>query len=199
MGLEAYLFYVQFECPIPESNIINVFEKAGMVHLSKDKQGSFRSFYFECRTEHGLTECHCLLPPEERELTQCSLRFSLLSPSTIIEQTFQILSHLDNMTPIRVFDTEIRDHIYRKLRRDGEVDTWFKGIEGTPKEKDIHKRSYIPIDVELFNMNQFGIRKREVVLNNKNGDVIESGDTTIRQIEKKGEFNRYLGWIIQEI
>jgi len=199
MGLEAYLFRIEFISPVPENGIINLLERAGMRHLSeKQKTERFREFYFECRTSNGLTECHCLLPSNESVLSECSLRFSILSPYTVITQTFRILSNLNQLTPIQVVDTEIGNHLYRELRRNGEVDASFSGIEGTSKAAEIRRKSYIPIDVEQFRKNQLGIQKRNIVLNSMTGEIIESGSKTIEQIKKRGVFDRFIGWVSKE-
>ena len=179
MGLEAYLFTIEFKEPVLEQEIIDLFETIGMTHLNdkfqKRTDKNYGSYYFELRTEMGLTEGHCILAPTDRELSDFSLRFSVVSPKTVIDQTFQLLIKLNELRPIDVYDTEIKNHIYRQLRKEKEVDDWFKGLEGTDEEAKIEKVCYVEIDAEIFKQNQLGIMKRQIVTNNEKGEIIESG------------------------
>jgi len=203
MGLEAYLFYVEFKEPVSEQEIISLFENSGMEHLtskySKRTPDNYGSFYFERRTAQGLTEAHCLLAPSDNTIKEFSLRFSVLSPSTVIDQTFGIMKKINALQPIAVMDSEISNHVYRKLRKDKKVDDCFNGIEGTDEEAKIEKMSFIPIDAEIFIQNPLGIMKREIVINNHKGKIIESGSATINFIKKKGLFNRFVGWVKKEL
>jgi len=146
-----------------------------------------------------LTEAHCILGPTASVLEDFSLRFSIVSPSTVIDQTFDLLRKLNDIRSIKVQDTEIKNHRYRQLRIAGKVDNWFRGLEGTDEEAEIEQSSYIEIDAEKFLQNQPGIMKRQIIANNDKGEVIEGGDKTIRFIEKKGLFHRFLGWIKNEL
>lgn len=203
MGLESYIFNIEFDKPIPESEIIGLFAQVGMAHLShrqeKRTADNYGSFYFELRTDKGLTEAHCLLAPSESCLPDFSLRFSVVSPPSIINQTFDILEKFNAIQSIKVYDTEIKNHIYRKLRKEGKVDDWFNGLEGTTEEKEIEKLLEIPIDIEIFQKNEFGIMKRQIVLGNKEGEVIEGGSPTIEHIDKNGLFERFIGWVKKEL
>lgn len=203
MGLEAYLFNIEFKEHVLEQDIVEVFDKIGMTHLAdkfeKRTDRNYGSYYFELRTEKGLNEGHCIFAPTVRELSYFSLRFSVLSPKTVIDQTFDLLKKLNTIRPINVYDTEIRNHIYRQLRKDKKVDDWFNGLEGTDEEEKIEKACYIEIDVEKFKQNQPGIMKRQIVINNENGEIIESGSITIDHIEKKGLFDRFIGWVKKEL
>lgn len=203
MGLEAYLLNIEFKEPVLEKDIVEVFDKIGMTHLAgkfeKRTDKNYGSYYFELRTENGLTEGHCLLAPTDRELSDFSLRFSVVSPKSVIYQTFDLLKKLNDIRPINVYDTEIKNHIYRELRKEGKVDDWFNGLEGTEEEEKIEKLCYIDIDPEIFKQNRLGIMKRQIVTNNERGEVIESGSTTIDHIEKKGLLNRFIGWVKNEL
>lgn len=203
MGLEAYLFNIEFKEPVLEREIVDLFETIGMTHLvnkfEKRTEENYGSFYVELRTEKGLTEGHCILAPTDRELSDFSLRFSVVSPKTVIDQTFDLLIKLNELRPINVYDTEIKNHIYRQLRRDKKVDDGFNGLEGTDEEAKIEKACYIEIDADIFKQNQLGIMKRQIVTNNEKGEIIESGSTTINHIEKKGLFDRFIGWVKNEL
>ena len=203
MGLEAYLFNIEFKEPVLEKDIVSLFDKVGMTHLvykfEKRTDKNYGSYYFELRTENGLTEAHCILLPTDKFLRHFSLRFSVVSPKTVIDQTFDIMKRFNNFEAITIYDTEIANHIYRQLRKDKKVDDWFNGLEGTDEEAKIDKLCYIEIDAEKFKQNQLGIMKREIVTSNDKGEIIESGLTTIEHIEKKGLFDRFIGWIKKEL
>ncbi len=203
MGLEAYLFNIEFKQPISENDIVSVFKKTGMVHLidqfEKRTSENYGSFYFELRTNNGLTEAHCILEPTETTLNDFSLRFSVVSRKTVIDQTFDLMKKLNELEPINVYDTEIKNHIYRQLRRGKKVDDWFNGIEGTSEEEKIEKMCYIEIDAEKFKQNDLDIMKRQILSRNEQGEIIESGSATINLIEKKGLFDRFIGWVKKEL
>jgi hypothetical protein len=203
MGLEAYLFNIEFKQPVLEENILGLFHKIGMTHLSNKyserSEKNYGSYYFELRTSKGLTEANCILAPTDSSLTDFSLRFSVVSPKTVIDQTFDILKRLNCIQPIIIYDTEIRNHIYRQLRKDKKVDEWFNGIEGTDEDDKIEKMCVIEIDPETFKKNELGIKKREIVTNNTKGEIIESGSQTIDHIEKAGLFDRFIGWVKNEL
>ncbi len=203
MGLEAYLFNIEFKEPVLEQEIVGLFETIGMTHLvnkfEKRTDKNYGSYYFELRTEDGLTEGHCILAPTDKELSDFSLRFSVISPNRVIDQTFNLLKKLNDIRPINVYDTEIKNHVYRQLRKDKKIDDWFNGLEGTDEEAKIEKSCYIEIDADIFKKNPLGIMKRQIVTNNEKGEIIESGSTTIDHIEKKGLFDRFIGWVKNEL
>ena len=204
MGLEAYLFHIEFMTPISESRIIEIFESTGLKHLPEkgdfDPNKTFSSYFFETRTDMGLTECHCLLNRTvSNNLESCKIRFSLLTPKTVIDQTFKILSNLNNQVPIKILDSEILNQIYLESVRSGDNDSSFKASERTEKESKIKEKCYIPIDAEEFKKNKLKLNKRNIVINHVEGEIIESGPKTIDSITKKGSFDSFLGWIKQYI
>jgi len=110
-----------------------------------------------------------------------------------------MLEKLNAIQSIKVYDTEISNHIYRKRRKEGRINDWFNGLEGVTEENEIEKISEIPIDIEIFQKNEFGIMKRQIVLGNKEGEIIEGGSPTIEYIDKKGLFERFIGWVKKEL
>jgi hypothetical protein len=202
MGLESYLFKIEFIEPIPEGKIISLFNAAGMTYLGDRKHGEtiteYRSYYFEIRSEQGLTEAHCLLAPSETLVEEFSLRFSILSPKYVIDQTFKFLTGLSALKSFRIFDTEIGNHIYRKLRKEGKVDQSFEGLNYV-EAKEIENLCHIPLDVRIFKQNEPSITKRQIILENEIGKTIEGGKNTTDYISKRGLFNRFIGWITNEL
>ena len=203
MGLESYLFQIHLDKQVDESEIVNLFKQIGMACLPTSEiqkpTTEFRSYYFELRTENGLTEANVIFEPKLSSVNEFSLRFSVLSPKAIIDQTFNMLGTLNSTIPIKVYDTEITNHIYRQLRKDGVVNQHFDGIENTDKENDIMQQCYIPIDINEFIKNEFGIYKRQLILSNEYGEIIEGGEKTIVFIEKKGLLDRFIYWFKNEI
>ena len=203
MGIETYLFKIKFKHPVLEENLVDLFDKIGMTHLvnksEKRTNNKYGLFYFELRTTNGLTEAECLLAPKDTSLREFSLRFSIISPKSVIEQTFTLLNRLNELTPISVYDTEINNHIYRQLQKARKVDNFFKGIEGSTQEVTIDRMCYIDLDVNNFLKIDSGIRKRKIIIRNDTGVVIESGSATVNYINNNGIYDKYIGWIKHEI
>jgi len=189
--------------PVPELEILGLFDSIGMTHLANRHtirtENDYGSYFFELRSDKGLTEAHCVLRPTDMTLSEFSIRFSVISPKTVIDQTFHLFERLNVIKPIDIYDSEIRNHIKRKLRNEGKVDRWFKGLEGTAEEDKINKMCYIPIDSNVFMQNKLGIAKRELVCKNDSGEIIEGGPATSILIRKKGLFDKYIGWITKEL
>jgi hypothetical protein len=181
MGLEAYLLQIRFKQPTSEEAIIPLLEEAGMFYLDykskKQKVDSHGDLYFEQRSNRGLTEAHVLTSPGDTSVDDFSLRFSILSPKTVIDQTFEFLQNLNALTEIEVYDTEIRNHIFRRLQQTGNVDRNFDGLN---EEDDaaIDKLCIVSLNIEEFKRNELEIVKRQTVLDNKDGEIIEGGSAT---------------------
>jgi len=202
MGLEAYLFQIRFRPPTSENAAIVLLEEAGMVYLDERSQrqteNSYGNLYFERRSSKGLTEAHIITSPGDTTVDELYVRFSILSPKTVVDQTFEFLQKLNALYAIEVYDTEIRNHIFRQLRQTGKVDQNFEGLDREDDEV-IDKLCIISLNPDEFKRNELEIMKRQTVLDNAEGEVIEGGSATINFIEKKGLFNRFLGWIKKEL
>lgn len=157
MGLESLLLSISFKKPLKEELIIEIFEEAGASFLKNksniDNINDFRHWYFEIRTENGLSEIDILLTPNKNQITSWTLRFSILSPEKVIDQSFNFLRKLKSLRSLKVFDTQLNS----------------KEIE---------------LDIEKFKDNQDNERKREIILNNKTGIVIEGGSATTDYIHR---------------
>lgn len=202
MGLESYLFYVIFKKPLIQEAIINTLESIGMNYLI-DKSNpylsvGYKDLFFELRTNKGLTEVHVDLSVNDEEIKGFHLRFSILSPHMVIDQTFALLKSLNELFEIEIYDTEIRNHFLRKLRQDGKVDIAFQGLTERDN-KAIDKLCIVTLDVEDFKRNEYNIKKRQVIINNENGAIVEGGNATFDSIQKKGLFRKFLGWIKKEL
>jgi hypothetical protein len=202
MGLEAYLLRIEFQTPITENKTIALLEEIGMCYLKdgscQQTTDSYGDLFFELRTSKGLTEANVTTSPNDPTVQEFSLRFSILSPKTVVDQTFELLQKLNNISRIDVFDKEIRNHIMRRLRQTGKVDQNFEGLNGQDDES-INKLCFISLDAEDFKRNDLEIMKRQTVLENIDGEIIEGGSATINFIKRKGMFERFLGWIKKEL
>ena len=166
MGLESYLLYASFKKPVSQTEIKNVIENAGAKYLAAksniDPIDTYRHFYFEIRSDLGLTELEVLLSPGKSKVTSFSLRFSILSPSTVIDQTFSFLNKLKTSTSIKVFDAD-----------------------NNSKE--------LNLNADEFKLNKDKVRKRQIVVNNKTGLVIEGGSATTNYIHDNNLMDKIWG------
>jgi hypothetical protein len=202
MGLDSYLFQIRFEMPPKEADAIVLLEEAGMSYLKERSNNqtdqNYGCHYFEQRTANGLVEANLTTAPGDPAADEFSLRFSVLSPKSVVDQTFDFLNRLHTLSPIHVYDTEIKNHIMRQLRQSGKVDKDFEGLKDEDEEA-IDKLCFINLNTADFKRNELQIMKRERILSNIEGVVIEGGSVTIDYIEKKGLFDRFLGWIRKEL
>jgi hypothetical protein len=110
MGLESYIMTAAFTKPVDQTEIVNIFQASGAFFLTNKSNtepvDSFRHWYFEIRTELGLTEIDLMLTPNKTKVTNFTLRFSILSPETVIDQTFNFLTNLRTKRSLKVFDTD---------------------------------------------------------------------------------------------
>jgi hypothetical protein len=151
MGLESYLLNSVFIKGIELNDIISVLEKAGATFLnnklSPSDEERYRSLFFEIRSELGLTEIHILLSPNQTEIKSLNIRFSILSPSSVIDQTLLFLKELNKTHSLRLHDREL-------------------------------KNKSIDLDIENFKNNPDKIVKRQIIIDNKTGLVIEGDSAT---------------------
>ena len=199
MGLETYLFKVEFETPIQQEMVVELFESIGLVRAfddggNEDKMHSENSCYFEKRTDRGLTEVECICSTEKTLLDNFSIRYSVISPKFVVDQTFELLKKLNDVTPIKLFDTEIYNHLYRELGKKGKIHEWLNGLTSSGSKSAIEQRCYIPIDVCEFKQNKEGLAKRNLILGNFVGEIIKSGRPTFEFIHKNGLYEKYIGW-----
>jgi hypothetical protein len=55
------------------------------------------------------------------------------------------------------------------------------------------------LNAEDFKRNELEIMKRQWILNNTTGEIIEGGNATFDYLEKKGLFNRFWRWVKKEL
>lgn len=188
MGLESYLFSIEFAENISEQELIKLFNGVGLKQAKQNglELNERREYFHELLTEDGIIETRCFLPPGEKRLSQFFLRFSICSPPKIVDRTFELLATLNTIMPIRVKDLESLSYLHL-------------GPKGRPTSGvDVENSSYIPLDVDLFKQNPDGILKRELLLDeNRNHSVIRGGADTIAHLEEKNWFNQFFGWIFK--
>ncbi len=159
MGLESYILTAAFKKPLDQKDILEIFRDAGASFLidksNTENLNDFRHWYFEVRSDLGLTEIDVLLVPNKNFATTWSIRFSILSPSSVIDQTFDFLKKLKSIRSVNVFDTQ-----------------------NNSKELDL--------DVEDFKLNKVRDRKRQIIIDNQTGLIIEGGSATTNHIHDNG-------------
>lgn len=166
MGLEAYIMTAAFTKPVDQTEIVKLFQDSGATFLTSKSNtepvDKFRHWYFEIRTEFGLTEIEIMLTPNKTYTTSWTLRFSILSPSTVIEQSFNFLNKLKTKRSLKVFDLD-------------------------------NKSKELELDIEAFKMNNDNVRKRQIIINNKTGLVIEGGSVTTQYIHDNNLMEKIWG------
>jgi hypothetical protein len=102
MGLEAYLLLVTFKEPLSMSEAKRLIEECGAKSSSLHTQTEF-----EIKDGRGLTELR-LDTFNQEQVRSLHLRFSILSPHTVIDQAFEFLNKLSEHKTIRLFDTHLK-------------------------------------------------------------------------------------------
>ena len=100
MGLEAYLLLVTFKEPISMAEGKRLLEQCGAKHIRPQTD-------FELKDNRGLTEM-CLDAYNSEQVRSLHLRFSILSPHTVIDQAFEFLYNLSKHKVIQLFDTHLK-------------------------------------------------------------------------------------------
>ena|SRR5688572_23411154 len=89
MGLESYLLEICFKNPVPQTDIKDIIESAGASFLAGKSNiepiDTYRNFYFEIRSDLGLTELYILLAPEKRVVTNFSMSNLLIQDLKALE------------------------------------------------------------------------------------------------------------------
>ncbi len=168
MGLEAYLLRVKFKKPVNADKLHYFLEKQGFKMISKrgSKLSDYRDGCYELASDKGITEANILVPPEKITVIALSVRFSVISPASVIDQTFDFFKELNKEFELELQDTEIINHLWLETTRI--EDRKGRGRIPTPEEyEEQMKEVAIPIDAEEFKKNKLGIRKRQSVLRDK--------------------------------
>jgi hypothetical protein len=185
MGLEAYLFRVKFAKPVNADDLHNFLRKYGFKLLKKRgiKLSEYREGSYEFASEKGITEAQILVPPEETTVIDLSVRFSVSSPSSVINQTFDFFKELNKEFELELQDTEVINHFWLETTK--LEDRKFTGRMLTPEEyEEQMKDAVIPLDAEEFKKNELGIRKREFVLKDKPQKKPIKCDDTLEKMER---------------
>ncbi|TPE42464.1 hypothetical protein FJM65_17815 [Pontibacter mangrovi] len=157
MGAESYLMEVKFKHPIPQAELISMLESCGATYMaggpSPSSSTGWGSYRFEIRSELGLTELRADLAPGEREVPRLFLRFSILSPRTVIGQSFAFLRELRAKRAVAVYPAT-----------------------GAEDEAELE------LDEERFLLSAKQDRVLATILGNEQGLIIEGGETTIHYI-----------------
>ena len=202
MGLESYLFYVTPQEPMGEEKLVSFMTKSGFYHLRhQDKtssDGSTSYSYFSCKTEYGLTESLVYMDNEAGTVKDIHVRFSVMSRTTVIEQTFGLFKKMVQLHDVLIYDTEVYNHLARiEAKKDGKLGKWFY----KPNEdmgQIIDQLCHIPLSPKVFRENPLGITKRERVINNTKGLIIAGGEPSVTALHNSKEGKAYLDEVIKQ-
>ncbi|MGD1889146.1 MAG: hypothetical protein ACFB15_00850 [Cyclobacteriaceae bacterium] len=200
MGLEAYLFQLDLGKPVEVDFLDEIICHSGFERTNKpstDKE-EYRSYFYELDTKLGVTEAHMLVSPRKSKANSINVRFSVMSPPTVISQTFSIFRELSARIEFDLIDTEIINHLYNVLRSENKVDDQYQGLSKAA-QKQIEERAKIEIDEDLFKKNELKVMKRELVMENSPEKEAIRNDETIFRIEKQGLVNKYFGWVLKTL
>ena len=202
MGLESYLFYVTPQEPMSAERLVPFMTESGFYHLnhqdktSSDGGTSYR--YFSCKNEYGLTESLAYLDNKAGTVIDIHVRFSVMSKTTVIEQAFGLFKKMIQLHDVLVYDTEVYNHLARiESKKDGKIGQWFY----KPNEdmgQIIDQLCHIPLSPKVFRENPLGITKRERVINNTKGFVIEGGEPSVTALHNSEEGRAYLDEVIKQ-
>ena len=200
MGLEAYLFRVNFKHPVEEKTLDELLFTSGFSRTNDPSEdlSTFRNYYYELKTILGVTEAHMLIRPKGNSVSGIYVRFSVMSPPTVIKQTFDLLKSLKEQVDFELKDTEISNHLYNVLRSKNTVDKDYQGLSKEEKSK-LEAKAIIPLDVAQFKMNEYEVYKRKLVLENSPEKEPIRNKETISQLKSKGFIGKYFGWVTKFI
>lgn len=195
MGLETYLFRIKYTNTVAKNEVPELMGKCGLALVDPTDGYSTNSYFFEAKSAQGLVEAHCIFEAESKHLRSCYMRFSMLSPDSVIEMIFDIFARLNELTPITVLDNEVDNHLYMLSGANHDNSFSFEKLDLDKMEQLYEERCRIPIDAKIFRQNDYGIQKRNIILANKDGMIIRSGTDTTDTMQKKGLVDKYFGWI----
>ncbi|MBC8501231.1 MAG: hypothetical protein ISS25_01360 [Nanoarchaeota archaeon] len=163
MGIEAYLFRIRFKKKVDYSELDNFLKKYGFkVVESHDKD--YKESFYELKSRKGVTEAHVYIGPDKDKLDSFYVRFSVISPPLVIEQTFDFFAALNEKSDLEVQDTEISNHEFLTTTKLDDRKIVDMEIPDEETYEKIMKKTVIPIDAKKFRENELGIRKRSMVL-----------------------------------
>lgn len=128
---------------------------------SKHKSISeYRNTCYELASKKGITEANILLSPYQTQVNHMHVRFSVVSPPNVIEQTFTFFKILSETYGFILWDTEVSNHLFLTT-----TDRKWSDVKWAPMTpEEVEEQALIPVDVEEFKKNKMGIRKRKLVL-----------------------------------
>jgi hypothetical protein len=202
MGLESYLFYATPQEPLSMEKLVPFMTESGFYHLRhQDKtstDGSTSYSYFSCKTEYGLTESLVYMDNKAGTVKDIHVRFSVMSKTTVIEQTFGLFKKMVQLHDVLIYDTEVYNHLARiEAEKEGKLREWFY----KPNEdmgQIIDQLCQIPLSPKVFRENPLGITKRERVINNTKGLVIAGGEPSVNALHNSKEGRAYLDEVIKQ-
>ncbi len=182
MGLEAYLFRIKFKDLVDANRLHYFLENYGFKILKRrgKKISGYREGFYELASDKRITEIHLLVAPHKKSVDDIYVRFSVISPSTVVDQTFDFFKVLRTEFELVVQDTEVGNHIWltNTKMEDRKMTNLINNIPSEEEYGENMQKNIIPLDVKEFKRNKLGIRKRMVVLkDDKRKEPIRCEDT----------------------
>ena len=157
-----------------------------------------RSYYYNYDSKTSKTQIHALFVKKKTNTDRVWMRFSVVSPDSVIDQTFKLIGALNKIFPFKIFDSEIYNHIMRQLRQRGAVMDHLEP-KSSVQEQEVRNQCYIEIDAEAFRKNPMKIEKRKLLADDSFKKTNVGGDNeTFGYIMKKGITEKIFGWIKKE-
>ena len=199
-----YLLYLKFKSPVNSKEIIQLLKQNGFAE-SKDKEkqktGLFKSHFYDKLTAAGLLYANFNLAGNDENCTMLSLSFEKDSAPEIIDDLFDLLKAFDKALNFDLLDLELRNTFYEELQAEGKVD---KFLVGLPKAEQaiVEKKSYIPIDIEVFKANEFEVLSRRTILTGEKEEMVtpsieedELPESSETPKAPKGMLGKFFKWI----
>jgi len=110
MGLEAYLFRLSFRKNVDFSSLNNFLLDSGFKIVKKEGDPMSKSeTCYELASKKGITET--ILRLEQKWMHVLNVRFSVMSPPNVIDQTFTFFKILNETYGFKLYDTEVHAYI----------------------------------------------------------------------------------------
>jgi hypothetical protein len=163
LAQETYLLRIEFEPELTETDFNVVMQEAGLQLAKHEDSGGYKSYTYELKSESGLTKASAMFSPAKPKVREVSVRFTLPNPPGVLDQTFSFLRFLQHKHTLRIYDTEIRTHLFSQLKKGEDNPVKLQRLLDDKKE-EIDSQSYISLNAEEFRENMLGLNKRKLIL-----------------------------------
>lgn len=193
MGQESYLFRIEIIKEVEEAELNKYILQSGalLTKTEGETHKDYREYYYEYHSQDSIIELHSLFPPGLSSIHQFYMRFSILSPLSVVKQTMGLFKKMNQYLDFRIFDTEVYNQLHQEyLHKQKEI--------SKTQDELIRSNSYIDIDSARFIKNERKILKREVLKSDKFKKVkIGGGQATMQYIRENNLYDSTIGYIMR--